>query len=94
MCPNYIVQLRLLSFHLSGKKSCYLVLSPVILLFVKTCLSVFPFDDWDKLWVLIRSFPEVSLHINFHGAYLFSFSQTVNGTHSTKNKKGLQKIML
>ena len=35
-------------------------LSPVILLFVGMCLSIFPFDVWDKLWVLIRSVPEVS----------------------------------
>ena len=33
------------------------------LLFVRICLSVFPFDVWDKLRVLIRSIPEVSLLI-------------------------------
>ena len=38
-------------------------LSPVILLFVGMCLSIFPFDVWDKLWVLIRLVPEVSLLI-------------------------------
>ena len=27
--------------------------SHVILLFLKICLSTFPFDVWDKLWVLI-----------------------------------------
>ena len=27
------------------------------------CLSIFPSDVWDKLWVLIRSVPEVSLLI-------------------------------
>ena len=32
-----------------------------ILLFVKICVSVFPFDVWDGLWVLIRPVPEVSL---------------------------------
>ena len=31
------------------------------LLFVKICLTVFPFDVWDGLWVLIRPVPEVSL---------------------------------
>ena len=41
-------------------KSCCLGFSPVILLFVGMCLSIFPFDIWDKLWVLIRSVPEVS----------------------------------
>ena len=44
-------------------KSCSLGLSPVILLFVGMCLSTFPFDVWDKLWVLIRSVPQVSLLI-------------------------------
>ena len=34
-----------------------LLLTSVILLFVKICLSVFPFDVWDKLWVLIRPVP-------------------------------------
>ena len=28
---------------------------------VKICLSIFPNDVWDKLWVLIRPVPEVSL---------------------------------
>ena len=37
--------------------------SHVILLLVKTCLSIFPFDVWDKLWVLYRPVPEVSLRI-------------------------------
>ena len=41
-------------------KSCWLGLSPVILLFVEMCLSIVPFDVWDKLWVLIRSVSEVS----------------------------------
>ena len=44
-------------------KSFKLGLSLVILLFVKMCLSIFSFDVWDKLWVLIRSVPEVSLLI-------------------------------
>ena len=44
-------------------KSCRLGLSTVILLFVGMCLSIFPFDVWDKLWVLIRSVPEVFLLI-------------------------------
>ena len=38
-------------------------LSPVILLFVKICLSIFLLDVWDKLWVLIRPVPEVFLLI-------------------------------
>ena len=38
-----------------------LCLSSVILLFVKIYLSVFPFDIWDGLWVLIRPVPEVHL---------------------------------
>ena len=29
------------------------------------CLSIFAFDVWDKLWVLTRSVPDVSLLINF-----------------------------
>ena len=29
------------------------------------CLSMFPFHVWDKLWVLIRPIPEVSLVISF-----------------------------
>ena len=44
-------------------KSCRLGFSPVILLFVGRCLSIFPFDVWDKLWVLILSVPEISLLI-------------------------------
>ena len=42
-------------------KSCSLRLSSVILLFVNICLSVFPFDVWDGLWVLIRPVREASL---------------------------------
>ena len=38
-------------------------LLPVILLFVKIGLSIFSFDVWDKLWVLIRPVPEVALLI-------------------------------
>ena len=34
-------------------------------LFVKICLSVFLFDVWDKLWVLIRPVPEISLLLEF-----------------------------
>ena len=44
-------------------KSCGLGLSPVILLIVGMCLLIFPFDVWDKLWVMIRPVPEVSLLI-------------------------------
>ena len=33
--------------------------NPAYHLFVKICLSVFPFDVWDGLWVLIWSVPEV-----------------------------------
>ena len=40
-----------------------LIISSVILLFVKICLFIFPFDVWDKFWVLIRPVPEVSLFI-------------------------------
>ena len=42
-------------------KSCQFDLPSVTLLFVKICLSIFLFDVWDKLWVLIRPVPEVSL---------------------------------
>ena len=28
--------------------------------FVKICLSIFPFNVWDGLWVQIRPVPEVS----------------------------------
>ena len=41
-------------------KGCLLGLSSVVLLFVKTCLSIFPFDVWYKLCVLILQVPEVS----------------------------------
>ena len=34
--------------------------SPVTLLFRMMRLSVFPFDIWDKPWVLIRSVPKAS----------------------------------
>ena len=37
----------------------------MILLFVEMFLSVCLFDVWDRLWVLIRSVPEVSLLIVF-----------------------------
>ena len=33
----------------------------MILLFVKICLPIFPFDVWDKLLVLIRPVPGVFL---------------------------------
>ena len=33
-------------------------------MFVKICLSIFLFDVWDMLWVLIRLVPEVSLLIS------------------------------
>ena len=42
-----------------------IVLSFVIFLFVKICLSIFPFDVWDRLWVLIRPVPEVSFLLQF-----------------------------
>ena len=35
-----------------------------MLLFVKICLSIFPFDVWDKLWVLIRQVPEYLYYFN------------------------------
>ena len=35
--------------------------SSVTLLFVEICLSIFPFDVWDKIGVLSRPVPEVSL---------------------------------
>ena len=38
--------------------------------FVKMCSSVFHFDVWDRLGVLIRSVPEVSLHINLKQDYV------------------------
>ena len=41
------------------------------------CLSIFPFDVWDKLWVLIRSVPEVSLLIK-----IVSQSEVVLGSVS------------
>ena len=65
VCPIYLIQQRLMSCHLFGKvlltRLVVCRLSSVILLFVKICLSVFPFGVWDGLWVLIRSVPEVSL---------------------------------
>ena len=36
-------------------------LSSVISLFVKICLFIFPFDVYDKLWVLFRPVSEVYL---------------------------------
>ena len=46
------------------------------------CLSIFPFDVWDKHWVLIRSVPEVSLLIELTGWFLllriFSVAISVN----------------
>ena len=35
--------------------------SSVIPFFVKICLPILPFNVWDKLWLLIRPVPEVSL---------------------------------
>ena len=49
--------------ELSAGKSWLLVLSLVILLLIKICLSIFPFDVRDKLWVLIWPVPEVTLVI-------------------------------
>ena len=40
-------------------------LSPVILLCVKLCVSVFPSGVWEGLWVLIRSVSKISVHIDF-----------------------------
>ena len=45
----------------NGRKSCLLGLSSVILLFDKVCLSIFHFDVWNGVWILIRPFPDVSL---------------------------------
>ena len=52
-------------------KSCWLGLSPVISLFMGMCLTIFPFDVWDKLWVLIRFVLEVSLLV-----YLVTWIET------------------
>ena len=43
-------------------------LSSVILLFVEICLSVFPFDVWDRLWILIRPVPGVSGDFTNHSS--------------------------
>ena len=61
MCPICLVQERWPSCHLFGKEQ----LNRLISLFVGMPLSIFPFDVWDKLWVLIRSVPEESLLIYF-----------------------------
>ena len=54
----FILTLLCVHFICLGK-SCYSI-SSVILLFVKTFGSIFPFDVWDKFWGLIRPVPEVS----------------------------------
>ena len=62
VCQIHLVHRGSQSCHLFGKVL-LLGLPPVMLLFVTICLSIFPFDVWDKLWVLIRSVPEVSFII-------------------------------
>ena len=49
-----------------------------MLLFVKIGLSIFPFDVWDKVWVLIRPVPEVYLLL-----YLISVVIICFHPHST-----------
>ena len=41
----------------------------MIPLFGKVCLSVFAFNVWDELWVLIRPVPEFSCHGSKMEAY-------------------------
>ena len=60
---NLFNSVKVTEFPLNMGKSCLLGLSPIILLSVKICLSIFPFDVWDKLWVLTRPVPEVALVI-------------------------------
>ena len=56
------VKMAGLSCHLFGKELLTRLVSCNFIV-VGMCLSIFPFDVWDKLWVLIRSVPEVSLLI-------------------------------
>ena len=68
-------------------------MSPVILLFVGMCLSIFSFDVWDKLWVRIRSVPGVSLLIKFvvHSNKLQAHSEY---QQTNKVKSGYRKGQL
>ena len=52
---------KVTEFLLFGEKELLTRLSSVIPLFVKICLFIFPFNVWDKLSVLIRPVPELSL---------------------------------
>ena len=61
----YLVQLRKLSCHLFGKELLARLVNYNFLFVCYDMLSIFPFDVWDKLWVLILSVPEVSLLIQF-----------------------------
>ena len=61
----HLVQLNLLSCHLLGKE-------------LLTRLVIFLFDVLDKLWVLIRSVPEVPLLILF-GPYQVYLNNTALG---------------
>ena len=61
MCPIYFNLVKVTELPPVLGKSCRLGLSSVILLFVQICLSIIPFDVWDKLGVLIRPVSEVSL---------------------------------
>ena len=64
--------------ELSHGKSWLLVLSLVILLLVKICLSIFPFDVWDKLLVVIWPVPEVTLlefYLNFMGTWCINLEK-------------------
>ena len=47
-----------LSCHLFGKELLTRIISCNFV--AKICLSIFTFDVWDKLWVLILSIPELS----------------------------------
>ena len=68
-------------------------MSPVILLFVGMCLSIFSFDVWDKLWVRIRSVPGASLLIKFvvHSNKLQAHSEY---QQTNKVKSGYRKGQL
>ena len=59
MCPFFFNSVKVMSCRVIGRAANWLIICNF--LFVKIRLSIFPFEVWDKLSVLIRSVPEVSL---------------------------------
>ena len=54
------------------------LLTRLIICYFVVSLFIFPFDVWDKLWVLIRSVPVVSLPVLFSSRTITLFFVSAN----------------